>query len=150
MCCKSASHLPVAFLILSRLHDVVDPETHADWVADRRFWSTIKIWCPQAYHNSLPADVFIEETNGHSRMMFDEPTHKMLREPLQQLASESVYVGTSSWKYPGWCGQVYDEARYITRNKFSQSRLGRECLAEYAAKIQKIQSNELKAAAFSA
>ena len=65
-------------------------------------------------------------------MMFDEPTHTALREPLEQLASQAVYVGTSSWKYPGWCGQVYDESRYVTRGKFSEARFERECLAEYA------------------
>jgi uncharacterized protein YecE (DUF72 family) len=65
-------------------------------------------------------------------MIFEEPTSKILREPLQQLARESVFIGTSSWKYPGWCGQVYDESRYITRKKFSESRFERECLTEYA------------------
>ncbi len=65
-------------------------------------------------------------------MMFDEPTSKTLRGPLQQLVSESVFIGTSSWKYPGWCGQVYDESRYTTRKKFSEARFERECLAEYA------------------
>lgn len=61
-----------------------------------------------------------------------EPTHKSLREPLEQLASGSVFIGTSSWKYPGWCGQVYDGTRYTTRNKFSEAKFERECLAEYA------------------
>lgn len=65
-------------------------------------------------------------------MMFDERTHAALREPLEQLAKNAVYVGTSSWKYPGWCGQVYDESRYVTRGKFSEARFERECLAEYA------------------
>lgn len=65
-------------------------------------------------------------------MMFDERTHAALHEPLEQLASQAVYVGTSSWKYPGWCGQVYDESRYVTRGKFSEARFERECLAEYA------------------
>lgn len=65
-------------------------------------------------------------------MMFDTRTHVSLREPLQRLAGESVRIGTSSWKYPGWCGQIYDEARYLTRGKFSESRFERECLEEYA------------------
>lgn len=55
-----------------------------------------------------------------------------LRETIRHLRQESVFVGTSSWKYPGWCGQIYDEARYITRKKFSESRFERECLTEYA------------------
>ena len=48
------------------------------------------------------------------------------------LAAQNVLVGTSSWKYPGWCGQIYDERRYITRNKFSKSRFEDTCLTEYA------------------
>ena len=35
-------------------------------------------------------------------------------------------------KYPGWCGQLYDEQRYLTRGKFSTAKFERECLAEYA------------------
>ncbi len=57
-----------------------------------------------------------------------EPTHKL----LQQLVVESIFIGTSSWKYPGWLGQIYDESRYTTRNKFSEAKFERECLAEYA------------------
>ena len=64
--------------------------------------------------------------------MFDARTHVSLCEPLQRLAAESVFIGTSSWKYPGWCGQVYDESHYVTRGKFSEARFERECLAEYA------------------
>lgn len=64
--------------------------------------------------------------------MFEEKSHSFLREPLQKLAGKSVFIGTSSWKYPGWCGQIYGEVRYITRKKFSQSRFERECLDEYA------------------
>lgn len=61
-----------------------------------------------------------------------EPTHKIFREPLQELASESVLIGTSSWKYPGWCGKIYDELAYITRKKFSEFGFERECLTECA------------------
>jgi uncharacterized protein YecE (DUF72 family) len=43
-----------------------------------------------------------------------------------------VDVGTSSWKYPGWLGQLYEEQRYLTRGRFSEPRFERECLAEYA------------------
>ncbi len=48
------------------------------------------------------------------------------------LAEKGVFVGTSSWKYPGWRGTLYDEQRYLTRNKFSEARFNRQCLAEYA------------------
>lgn len=51
---------------------------------------------------------------------------------LAPLAAEGVSIGTSSWKYPGWCGQLYDEQRYLTRNRFSQAKFEENCLAEYA------------------
>ena len=48
------------------------------------------------------------------------------------LAAEGVFIGTSSWKYPGWFGQLYERDRYIWRGKFSNARFERNCLAEYA------------------
>ncbi len=55
------------------------------------------------------------------------------QQKLQSLADQRVLVGTSSWKYPGWRGQLYDDQRYLTRGKFSEAKFDRECLAEYAA-----------------
>jgi len=55
-----------------------------------------------------------------------------LREKIQQLALDGIYLGTSSWKYAGWIGQLYDEQRYVYRGKFAESRFERNCLAEYA------------------
>lgn len=43
-----------------------------------------------------------------------------------------MLIGTSSWKYPGWCGVLYDEQRYVYRGKFADSRFQRACLTEYA------------------
>jgi uncharacterized protein YecE (DUF72 family) len=51
---------------------------------------------------------------------------------LAALARQGVFIGTSSWKYPGWCGMLYDAARYEWRGKFAVSRFERNCLAEYA------------------
>jgi uncharacterized protein YecE (DUF72 family) len=51
---------------------------------------------------------------------------------LRALASEDIWIGTSSWKYPGWLDQIYSRERYATRGKFSQKRFEAECLAEYA------------------
>lgn len=56
-----------------------------------------------------------------------------LVEGARALADHGVLLGTSSWKYPGWCGTLYDEQRYLTRGKFSEARFERDCLAEYAA-----------------
>ncbi len=55
-----------------------------------------------------------------------------LRERLTPLARQGLYIGTSSWKYPGWLGQVYTRSRYETRGQFSESKFNHECLAEYA------------------
>lgn len=60
---------------------------------------------------------------------FDLPRY---RRHLAGLAQLGLYVGTSSWKYPGWRGLIYDERRYLTRGKFSEAKFNRDCLAEYA------------------
>jgi len=51
---------------------------------------------------------------------------------LRALAAENVWIGTSSWKYPGWLDQIYSRDRYIKRGRFSQKRFEAECLGEYA------------------
>ncbi|MEI7823261.1 MAG: hypothetical protein WCK55_20315 [Verrucomicrobiota bacterium] len=35
-------------------------------------------------------------------------------EQLQPIAAQQVFIGTSSWKYPGRCGQLYNEQRELT------------------------------------
>ena len=62
-------------------------------------------------------------------MSFDLPVY---RQQLAQLAAQGIYIGTSSWKYRGWRGLIYDEQRYLTRHKFSEAKFERECLKEYA------------------
>ncbi|MCB1066455.1 MAG: DUF72 domain-containing protein [Verrucomicrobiae bacterium] len=44
-----------------------------------------------------------------------------------------VYLGTSSWRYPGWCGLLYDEDRYLWGTHFSKKRFSEHCLEEYAS-----------------
>jgi uncharacterized protein YecE (DUF72 family) len=51
---------------------------------------------------------------------------------LARLAGNGVFIGTSSWKYSGWCGLLYEQERYFYRNKFAQTRFERDCLREYA------------------
>jgi len=48
------------------------------------------------------------------------------------LAASGIFIGTSSWKYPGWLGMLYDESRYVWRGKFAHSRFEKNCLNEYA------------------
>jgi uncharacterized protein YecE (DUF72 family) len=79
-------------------------------------------------------EVFIKAGNPPrrpylGRVAFDREQLKPL---IADLASRGVYIGTSSWKYPGWRGMLYDDARYIYRGKFAESRFERNCLTEYA------------------
>lgn len=62
-------------------------------------------------------------------MPFDR---EQMKRTLATLASRGVFIGTSSWKYPGWCGMLYEEGRYAWRGKFAESRFNHQCLAEYA------------------
>jgi uncharacterized protein YecE (DUF72 family) len=62
-------------------------------------------------------------------MAFDR---ERIKRKAAALAANGVFVGTSSWKYPGWRGMLYDEARYIYRGKFNETRLEKNCLSEYA------------------
>ena len=62
-------------------------------------------------------------------MSFDR---RNLQEGVQKLASSGVFVGTSSWKYPGWQGQLYNKDRYVFSGRYSNARFERNCLTEYA------------------
>jgi uncharacterized protein YecE (DUF72 family) len=67
--------------------------------------------------------------------LFDDPpsfNRQALAAKLRALAARNIWIGTSSWKYEGWCGQIYSRDRYTTRGRFSQKRFESECLAEYA------------------
>ncbi|MBS1827630.1 MAG: DUF72 domain-containing protein [Acidobacteria bacterium] len=67
--------------------------------------------------------------------LFEDPAPELaaaLRPKLAALADERIYLGTSSWKYEGWMGQIYTPEKYVTRGRFSQKKFEAECLAEYA------------------
>ena len=67
--------------------------------------------------------------------LFGEPELELkakLQKRLAELSAKSIYIGTSSWKYEGWLGQIYSPDRYLTRGRFSQKRFEAECLGEYA------------------
>lgn len=55
-----------------------------------------------------------------------------LRARVAALAERGIYVGTSSWKYPGWLGLLYTRSRYEYRGRFAETRFERDCLREYA------------------
>ena len=67
--------------------------------------------------------------------LFEDPAPELaakLRPKLAALAAERIYIGTSSWKYEGWMGQIYTPEKYLTRGRFSQKKFEAECLGEYA------------------
>jgi uncharacterized protein YecE (DUF72 family) len=61
--------------------------------------------------------------------LFDRPR---LVSRLSELTRERIFIGTSSWKYPGWFDQIYSRDRYSTRGRFSKKRFEAECISEYA------------------
>jgi len=61
-------------------------------------------------------------------MSFDRAA---LARAVDELAQKGIYIGTSSWKYPGWRGMLYESARYDYRGKFAMTRFERNCLEEY-------------------
>jgi uncharacterized protein YecE (DUF72 family) len=67
--------------------------------------------------------------------LFDERPpfdRERLAGALRQLAGQRIFIGTSSWKYEGWLGQIYTRERYMARGAFSRRRFETECLGEYA------------------
>jgi uncharacterized protein YecE (DUF72 family) len=68
-------------------------------------------------------------------MAFDRD---LMREKAASLGRQGVYIGTSSWKYDGWLGQLYTPERYEYRGKVAKTRFQRGCLAEYAEVFQTV------------
>ncbi len=67
--------------------------------------------------------------------LFDDPPsfdRAALRRKLSELAENRILIGTSSWKYEGWFGQIYTRDRYLSRGRYSAKRFAEECLSEYA------------------
>jgi uncharacterized protein YecE (DUF72 family) len=55
-----------------------------------------------------------------------------LAEALAALARDRIFIGTSSWKYEGWLGQVYTRSNYLYHGRFAKKTFEAECLREYA------------------
>jgi hypothetical protein len=55
-----------------------------------------------------------------------------MKNTAAELAAQGVFVGTSSWKYEGWLGQIYSPQRYEYRGRLAKTRFQRDCLGEYA------------------
>jgi uncharacterized protein YecE (DUF72 family) len=63
---------------------------------------------------------------------------EQVKAKVAELAARGVYLGTSSWKYAGWRGMLYDDARYIYRGKFAETRFEKNCLTEYAGVFKSV------------
>lgn len=88
-----------------------------------------------AFDGTLRTAVAAPYEDGEMLPLFDEPGHferGRLAEKLRRLAAQQIYIGTSSWKYEGWLGQIYSRERYMARGRFAQKRFEAECLGEYA------------------
>jgi uncharacterized protein YecE (DUF72 family) len=68
-------------------------------------------------------------------MTFDR---QWMKAKAAELAAGGVFVGTSSWKYMGWLGQLYSPERYEYRGKVAKTRFERDCLAEYAESFKTV------------
>lgn len=66
--------------------------------------------------------------------LFDFPDSEsaVLRNALNGLSGERIYIGCSSWKYEGWLDQIYTRSNYLSRGRFSKKAFETECLREYA------------------
>jgi uncharacterized protein YecE (DUF72 family) len=62
-------------------------------------------------------------------MAFDR---EWMKARMAELAAKGVFLGTSSWKYQGWLGQIYTPDRYRYQGKVAKTRFERDCLSEYA------------------
>jgi uncharacterized protein YecE (DUF72 family) len=62
-------------------------------------------------------------------MAFDR---EVVKQRVAELSAKGVFIGTSSWKYEGWFGQLYTPARYEYRGKVATTRFKRDSLREYA------------------
>jgi uncharacterized protein YecE (DUF72 family) len=73
--------------------------------------------------------------------LFDEQgsfDRDKLASTLAHFAKEHIYIGSSSWKYEGWLGQIYRRSNYMSRGRFSKKIFEAECLREYAQTFQTV------------
>src|ERR1017187_4142274 len=85
---------------------------------------------------SLMAEV---DSAGASLQPFDVPFNRYkIKQTAAELAAKSVFIGTSSWKYESWFGQLYTPARYKYRGKVAKTRFQRDCPGEYAGAFKTV------------
>lgn len=57
---------------------------------------------------------------------------RALADRVRELRLHNIFIGTSSWRYEGWLGQIYTPERYYSRGRFSKKKFHDECIEEYA------------------
>jgi hypothetical protein len=81
-------------------------------LANRVFWGDCILMLATTGSSSDATVVYF-----HPPMAFDREATKAL---AAELADKGVFIGTSSWKYEGWMGQLYSPQRYEYRGKILQ------------------------------
>ncbi|HEY7334113.1 MAG TPA: DUF72 domain-containing protein [Bryobacteraceae bacterium] len=62
----------------------------------------------------------------------DTFNRRTLADRVRVLGRDNIFIGTSSWRYEGWLGQIYTPERYYSRGRFSKKKFHEECIEEYA------------------
>ncbi len=74
--------------------------------------------------------------NGGVDMLFERTRIASVARRLFE--DHRICLGTSSWRYAGWCGILYDEDRYLWGTHFSKKRFSDHCLEEYAQTFRSV------------
>lgn len=69
-------------------------------------------------------------------MLFERSRVAGITRRLQE--DHGIHLGTSSWRYEGWCGILYDEDQYLWGTHFSKKRFSDHCLEEYARTFRSV------------
>src|SRR5437899_11972186 len=84
----------------------------------------------------VPFGCWHHELVGPLQPSLFEPERSFPREALakklRELAQRDIFIGTSSWRYDGWLGQLYTPERYYSRGRFSMTKFKEDCIEEYA------------------
>jgi hypothetical protein len=68
----------------------------------------------------------VDTTRGKPQLRNMAFDREQMKKMAAALAASGVFVGTSSWKYEGWFGQLYTPARYEYRGKVAKTRFERD------------------------
>src|SRR5436309_1950066 len=66
-------------------------------------------------------------------MAFDR---EAIKQRAAELAAKGVFIGTSSWKYEGWFGQLYTPTRYEYCGKVAKTRFPKDLSERIRRSVQ--------------